>query len=585
MLVTIAVVLRIAFFVQARPTPLVEMHKWDQTDMNYYDWWAKQILAGDYLSRNVPGPFNFWHQTIADKWFEQNPAIKEELTRQAQPMNTDAQHLLWKQWLGDKTFYQEPAYSYLMALTYAVFGPHPQWVFGWQMLLGVWAVVLAFRLAERHFDAVAATFAGLLTALGAVELMHELTLLRDAPLAFLTLLLLDLTDRALAEQNWWRWLLLGVTLGLALLVKSVFLPFLPLLFLLLVWKAWKNWRKIALSTAALAAGMLLAFSPAILRNLAVGVSPLTFSGRNAGLSFICNNLPDFDWEAPNPLNEKLVPRLMGESEGNLLSGMWLTLKTHDTFWSFARIPLLKFDEIWHWWERPDNVSFYHYQLFAPILKYLPTFFWVAPLGLVGLVMSFRRFPNHLTLYSLLAVMILPMVLMSVMMRYRLPVVAITTLFAGFCLAWLLRQALGRQWVWFGLGLVGVILVCLWTGRPLSSDISLIRRCDCVGTFEGLYRESCFQAAQQQDYLRAAEIMEDFLRYEPAMVRIPVGQIPANMQDATTLDFYREVHRHCASLYNTAHRPQQAAAHARRVEEINQILQDYVRINRLDTGGK
>jgi len=51
------VLIRIAYFVEIVHSPLIAQHRWSQSDMNFFDRWAKAIADGDWLSENIAPPF------------------------------------------------------------------------------------------------------------------------------------------------------------------------------------------------------------------------------------------------------------------------------------------------------------------------------------------------------------------------------------------------------------------------------------------------------------------------------------------------------------------------------------------------
>ena len=68
-LVLLAAGIRVCYFVQLNAGPLVETHRWDGKDMNYFDFWARRVCAGDWLSAEVPLPFHTWHSKLrASTW-------------------------------------------------------------------------------------------------------------------------------------------------------------------------------------------------------------------------------------------------------------------------------------------------------------------------------------------------------------------------------------------------------------------------------------------------------------------------------------------------------------------------------------
>src|SRR5262245_22770473 len=190
--------MRIAYFRQISASPLVELHRWTESDMYFFDRWAHHLAAGDWLQRTSLHPLLDWHRSLAQRWLALHPEAAAGLE---DPVGT-----VYDRWLGGQTYHQEPLYAYLLALTYRVVGDDPRWVFGAQMMLGVGTVVLTWWVTRRHFGTVAAALAALFVTLCGGLVYFEATLLRETLIAFCAIALVDLTDRAYARPTLVRWL-------------------------------------------------------------------------------------------------------------------------------------------------------------------------------------------------------------------------------------------------------------------------------------------------------------------------------------------------------------------------------------------
>ncbi len=263
---------RVAYFVELSGGPLMVEHRWDQSDMCYFDCWARQIVAGDWLSRNVTPPLHFWHHQVAEEYFSHHPdelnrlqpmavgtvetffrarpEARASLSKYVQARGADYYHrhpqelaaakerivaagLLWNEWVGNGRFYQEPLYPYLMAATYQVVGPEPSYVFVWQLLLGVLSNVLIYLIARRYFGEATGAVAGVLAALCSPPLYFEMVLVRETLVVFAGLLLVWLIGAAMQRLSVRWWLAAGMAIGLSLTLKSHFVLFLAGTMLLL----------------------------------------------------------------------------------------------------------------------------------------------------------------------------------------------------------------------------------------------------------------------------------------------------------------------------------------------------------------
>jgi hypothetical protein len=234
----------------------------------------------------------------------------------------------------------------------------------------------------------------------------------------------------------------------------------------------------------------------------------------------------------------------------------------------------KFDSAWHWWERPDNINIYHYQLYAPILKYLPvTFLLLAPPALVGLVLAGRRWRRRAALYLLVLTALAPLVVFNVPARYRLLLIAAVSPFAAMAVAETVRWLWMRRWVKGGTVLAIMLLLSLWTGRPLPEHVTLVRVCDPATAFEAYYLEPLNEALRNRDWARAAAIMEDFLKVEPDPVpSLGPGRPAVSWQKSRMALLYAEAHADCGRLYQAAGDAQAAEKHQRRAAELLEARQ-------------
>ena len=166
---------------------------------------------------------------------------------------------------------------------------------------------------------------------------------------------------------------------------------------------WCRWRAMVTCLAALLLGVLLGVSPWATRNILLGVPPLTTAGGVYGGSAMANyNTVEVQWDSCSMVSSPM-PRIVHDTGGKILPSMLEAFKTHRDVWSILGMFWNKFDAMWHWWERPDNVSSYFYELYTPVLRWLPvTFAILSPLAIVGMVLGARHFWQHISLYLMAA---------------------------------------------------------------------------------------------------------------------------------------------------------------------------------------
>ena len=605
---------RIAYFVELSDGPLMVQHHDEQSDMCYFDGWARQIVAGDWLSRNVTPPLHWWHRRVAEDYFHghpeelnrfrtraagmvevffrQHPEARSTLLDDVQTRGADyyrqnpkefaalqqrivAYGLLWDDWIGHGQFYQEPLYPYLIAAMYAVAGFYASYVFLWQILLGVLSNVLIYLIARRYFGEVTGAVAGVLAALCSSLLYFEMVLLRETLVVFTGLLLVWLAGTATQRRSPGWWLATGVAMGLSLTLKSHFALFLLGTLVLLAVQCRKNLKDLIRLEAAALVGIVMALTPLMVRNIAVGVSPLT-AANTGGLTFLLANANEpKTYIADARLRD--AAEIMSRTGGRLLPTVAATLGTYEDGVGYLRLLGGKLAATWHWYQPPDNMNFFYYRLHAPILRYLPmTFLVLAPLALMGLLLGIRPAWNSRLagpaeygwcaaphLYLLVLTNLAVMLVFFVRDRYRAPLTAALIPFAALTIVQAVQSLRSLHLVRAAFIMGGVVPLALWIARPLPGDIRLVRLFDYIVPHKTYYDPRERRAEEAGDYLQAAEILNDSLRFEPRSVQQLGPTRPAgSAQEAAIGQFYADIHYRCAHDYELAGRGQEGRREAR-----------------------
>ena len=550
----LAAALAIAFYFETQGGPLQRWAEWDQTDAYYYDFCARRIAGGDVLGRRIPPPCTAWQTDIAAQCFALRPGLAAVMAAEAAGTGETPAAALWRRWIGPCRYHQEPGYVYAVALTYVLCGPRPAAAVVWQVALGVLCGWLVFALTERYYGGPAAALAALLCALSAPLLMHQILLLRDGPICFAGLMLVWLTGRACDQPQPARWLLTGLWLGTAMLLKSVFAVYLLGLPLIAALACGGDWRRTARACAALAAGVALALAPLAARNIACGVPALALAG-NASCTFAQHNSADYRWSDAVP-SGTLLPAILAVSDNATLATIIETFKTHPGLGSVLKMYAGKFDAAWHWWARPDNACLYAWQCLSPLLGWMPvTFAVIAPPALVGLFLGARRIRRRLPLYLLVLTALAPLLLFCVMERFRLLLFVACLPFAAGCVTtiidWLRAGRRGQAAAALG----AVILVACWTARPLPAGMSKYRSNDFMAAFDLACGAAERDALYSGKHAAAALAFEQFLQCEPPGVRrMAQGLPPGEVSDPSVVEFFSKVHFECGTYWAKAHDP-------------------------------
>ena len=570
-----SVFLRFGYFVELNQSPCLRQHLWNETDMNFFDLWGKDIATGDWLTDKALHPYHSWHQLVATRYFRMNPEAAKSLAREVDLSGSDSDpdRVLWNRWYGGKTFHQEPLYPYLLALTYKIFGAEVNWVFVWQMLLGVCSNILVYLIARRHFGVVVATVAGLLAVLCSPLLYYNLVLLRASLIIFMGLVLVQVTDLALERNSWPWWLLTGLSCGLAFLLKSTFFPFWLGIFGLISYRYWGNWRVLLRNAVILTLGLVICLLPLAARNAAVGAPILSLQSIGP-ITFIMYNAEDFSIPSGSLFALKHAPHIMEQASGSLTTAIIETLKTHPGPWSYFKQLWYKFSIVWNWYEIPNNANFYYYRLYSSVLRYLPvTFYILAPLAIVGLLIAIGRRIACGPLYLAVFVALGTLVLALPLSRYRVELMALLIPFAALTVVqitiWLENKK--RLLAIFAISML--ILVSCWTMRPFPVKCLLIRSVDYLAALEIYYIPQEQAALRNKDWQRGAEVLAKSLRYQPAVVQqIGASHPPRTSTEARLASYYAQIHQDYALALEMTGQKEAATKEKRRAAELRQAIQ-------------
>lgn len=412
--------------------------------------------------------------------------------------------------LDGEAFWQPPLFPYFLALCQWAVGDGPfVAVRIAHAVLGASSCVLLHRLALRAVSPGAALVAAAAMASYGPLLYFEGELLSVALEVFLNLLLLFLLDRALEGDRPRRWAAAGAVGGLAAIARPNILLFLAAFALTLrgrVPDAGRSpWRRLLALGVALAAVV----APVTARNAAVGGEFVPIS-TNGGVNFYIGNNAAYDSTVaihPGLQWERLVAQPLAagcatagerstyfyrKAAAYVLSdpvgwGRLLAKKT----WLFLAGPEIK-----------RNQDVYYAREHSRLLQVLLwdrglsfPFGLVAPLALVGLVLTWRRRAPTLALLRLFAfAYAASVILFFVTSRYRAPVVPVLLVFGAAGLAEIAVQLRRGNWraaaVPAGSALALAVLLNLPAAPPVTRDAQLQHDLGEVLLRKERYAESC-----------------------------------------------------------------------------------------------
>lgn len=457
----VALLLRVAYVLQSRASPLFDA---PQMDAAYHWDWARAFARGEDFQ---PGPF-----------------------------------------------FRAPLYPWFLGLCVRVFGESflaPRLV---QAVLGTLSVALVYRLAALAFDRRTGLVASAIAATYWTTIYFEGELLLPVLEVLCDLVAIERTIVAGARARKRDWLVAGVAWGVAALVRPNVLLGAPLIAL---WSARRSdttkheaWRTRVARALVFAAGLALPIAPITAYNAIEGRDRVLVSSQG-GVNFWIGNNPASDGSSA------IVPgtrpdwwggyhdaiALAEREEGRALRPSevsshytrkaldWMRAHPLDALRHLAWKTRL----FWLDFELGNNQDERFFALeYGPVLRVLPiTFGVLAPLALLGLVVTGRRAWRLWPLWSFAPIYAASIVAFFVCARFRVPVVPVLIVFAAHAVLWAIAAWRARRTLALAgaAALVAVAAFASWT-LPASLDRTHAQGWYQVGLIElerGRFREA------------------------------------------------------------------------------------------------
>ncbi|MEP6647770.1 MAG: glycosyltransferase family 39 protein [Saprospiraceae bacterium] len=507
------------YFFEGHNSPLKSMYKWKNSDMAFFDTWAKHIEGGDVLCDTIIHPFHDWHGELAETYFRLYP----DVAAQYYPVNTHegvldtlaARKALINDIYKGKTYHQEPLYTYMLAASFSLFGYNYEWVFFWQFLLGAFTNVLVFLLGKRYFGPVAGLLAALFVMFNGAILVFEMVVLRTTLTNFFTVALLYLFALLLEKPNWKLQCVFGAASGITLLGQSYFILFLVPAFIWFIWTHRQNKKEVAINLAAYVGAFLIVLTPLFYRNSKVGV-PITAVASHGAMAYIPVNTK---YAAPMESFSIYLPSLVKirhDSKGKMLPAMIECLKTFDNASQFLKIYIQKFNGMFMWYELPNNMNYYLYRQFAHILGQLPVrYYFIAPLGLAGLLLGCWRLRKKLLPIVLMTVVsMVPLMIAGDLSRYRTPLEIMLSLLAAYLLVDMANYYIHKNWKSFFISAGIVLLAFIYTGSIVKKGLFVINPNDLISMYLNHYLQTLISLEEENKNDEYLVVTEDMMKNIP-----------------------------------------------------------------------
>jgi len=361
-------------------------------------------------------------------------------------------------------YFRAPLYIWFLGTIYSIFGVDagytPRLI---QSLMGALSCGLVFLLGNRLFSRGVGLLAGLTMAGYWTAAYFDNELLIEPMQVFLNLLLLWLLVIASERKSLVAWAAAGLLLGLEAIARPNILLFAPAVCVWILWleqAGGSGWRRGVLSCLAFGLALLAPILPVTIRNQVVGNDRVLIASQG-GVNFYIGNNPHTDgvtaivpgtppdWWGGYDATQAMAAQALGrQPKPSEVSGYFFDLAFR--FWKQqtgrAIDRTLRKLRLWvYGMEYPNNMCIYtNTELFTPISRWLPGSFWiVCPLGLLGLLLGFRRSLRLFPLWGFVLVYSISIVIFFVTARYRMPVVYPLSIFAAHAVFWLVAKVRER----------------------------------------------------------------------------------------------------------------------------------------------
>lgn len=344
-------------------------------------------------------------------------------------------------------YFQPPLYPLFLALIYRLLGLTMTSAVFIQYLIGSVCCVLTYLLGRRYFSHRVGVVAGFAMALTATQIYYEGRLLPPVLIIVLNLAVLLFAAKQSEHPALWRWPVIGILAGLSAITRPDILLFVPLL---LVWM-WIERAKViprrpVLCAVTLMLGVLLPVSFTGVRNRIVG-RDFELISSNGGVNFYVGNDPDIDktlgirpgigWDIL--MHEPVV------RTGSMKPSDWdryFYRKAFGLMNEHRSATLLNFVRkgIWVWsgQEIRRNEDEYYLTRVSSVYRALLwrvgsfgfPFGVIAPFGLLGLVVCFRRRRDLFLPYAYIVTQALMLIAYFPCSRYRAALVPVLLIFGA-----------------------------------------------------------------------------------------------------------------------------------------------------------
>jgi Tfp pilus assembly protein PilF/4-amino-4-deoxy-L-arabinose transferase-like glycosyltransferase len=385
--------------------------------------------------------------------------------------------------------FRAPFYPIFLAVIYKIFGYDLFTTRLAQMLISALSCVLIYYIAVKIFNNRVAIISSLFAAFYGPFIYWAGELLIVTLIIFLDLVMLLILLNALEKPKKLYWLLGGVVLSLSGIARPNVLIIIPWVIILIFWTS-------KLKETIIAKKLRFVYSLYFLVGVFVVILPVTISNyvtakdfvlisSQGGINFYMGNNSEADGKSAQPparvtthgefLDDAYLSSVALAEED---AGRQLKPSQVSNYWYARGVDFIidqpgkwlelmgkKFAYFWTGDEVTNNEDTYYFNRFSNVLGLLMwhriiafPFGIICPLALVGIIISRKLWRKLLLLYGYTFLYMVSVILFFVCGRYRLPVIPILLIFAGFTVDYIIRKIKSRQYKFLAFCLVSVLVI-------------------------------------------------------------------------------------------------------------------------------
>ncbi len=340
-------------------------------------------------------------------------------------------------------FFRAPLYPFFLGAVYSVFGHNYFVIRIIQALIGAFSCVLVYLLGKRLFNHRVGAIAGFIAALSGILIYFEAELLIPVLLIPLNMGMLLMLFKARDEDRNVYWWLGGLLFGLSAIARPNILIISPLIIYFISRRipVGQFFRRIGFVLA----GFVLPLIPVTYHNLSQGEFVLIAT--QGGVNFYIGNNEESDgasavfpglnnnWryeDAVNIAEKELGVELSQREVSGYYYGRGFEFILKEPI-KWLKLMLHKFLLLINYVEISNNKNIYFAAKDSIILTVLlnyNSFWFYGSLGILGMVMFYRRGFEHRFLVWMVLLYSFSILLFFVTARYRLPLVPLFMVFAA-----------------------------------------------------------------------------------------------------------------------------------------------------------